>query len=195
MTALRWLAWLVLIVELPVPIYWLIFHGGIGFWRGRGRLVYAAAVGCAWGIGGWLLYHFRAELWPPVDRPLWAIVAGALLMGADIAVLFTVEKQLGGRRLVGQAELAGDGELSGSGLYGLVRHPRYLGMILGVLGVCMLAGSRTLWIVAGAWFAATLFIIQMEERELGRRFGAAHAAYKRRVPALAPRRFWIRKRE
>jgi protein-S-isoprenylcysteine O-methyltransferase Ste14 len=186
MKILHWFAWLVLTVELPVPVYWLIFHGAIRFWRGRGRAAYWVAVGCAWGVGGWTLYHFRAQLWTVTDRPPWAILAGAVLIGADIAILVIVETQLGGRRLVGQAELAGDGELFVGGLYARVRHPRYLGMILGVLGVCLLAASQLLWMVAALWWIAALVIIWLEERELRARFGAAYIAYAQRVPALLP---------
>ena len=192
MRAVHWLAGLVLVVELPVPIYWLIFHGGIRFWRGRGRAAYWVAVGCAWGAGGWMLYHFRAQLFTGADRPLWAILAGVILMGADVAILVAVETQLGRRRLVGQAELAGDGELAVRGLYARVRHPRYLGMMLGVLGVCLVAGSRALWMVAALWWIATLVIIRLEERELRSRFGAAYSDYARRVPALLPIRFRFR---
>jgi protein-S-isoprenylcysteine O-methyltransferase Ste14 len=190
MRFLHWFAGLVLAVELPVPIYWLVLHGGIGFWRGRGRAAYGVAVGAAWGLGGWMLYHFlRPQLFAAMDRPLWAIVAGVVLMGADVAVFSIVETQLGGRRLVGQAELTRSGELAASGLYARVRHPRYLGMMLGVLGVCLLAGSRQMWLVAAVWWVAALAIIRLEERELRNRFGAAYAAYAARVPALLPLRF------
>ena len=186
MRALHWLAGLVLVVELPVPIYWLIFHGGIRFWRGRGRAAYGVAVGCAWGAGGWMLYHFRAHLFTGADRSVWAILAGLVLIGMDIAILFVVETQLGGRRLVGQAELTASGELAVRGLYACVRHPRYLGMMLGVLGVCLVAGSRPLWMVAALWWIAALVIVWLEERELRSRFGAAYADYAKRVPALLP---------
>ena len=191
MRFLHWFAALVLVVELPVPIYWLILHGGMGFWRKRprGRLPYWLAAGAAWGPGIWMLYHFRAQLSAATDRPLWAIVAGVVLMAADVAILFIVEAQLGGRRLVGQAELTGSGELAESGLYAWVRHPRYLGMMMGVLGVCLLAGSRPLWLVAALWWIAARVIIRLEERELRDRFGAAYAAYAKRVPALLPVRF------
>jgi len=196
MRFLHWFAALVLVVELPVPIYWLVLHGGIGFWRkrGRGRVPYWVAAGAAWGLGGWMLYHFRANLFAATDRPLWAIVAGLVLMGADVAILSIVESQLGGRRLVGQAELTGSGELAVHGLYARVRHPRYLGMMLGVLGACLLVGSRQLWLVAAVWWIAALFIIRLEERELRNRFGAAYAAYASRVPALLPVRFGAGKR-
>ena len=187
MRSIHWFAGLVLAIELPVPIYWLVVHGGIRFWRGRGRAAYWAGVGAAWGLGGWLLYHFlRPQLFAAKDRPLWAVAAGVALMIADVAIFSIAESELGGRRLVGQAELTGSGEVATRGLYAHARHPRYLGMMLGVLGVCVLAGSTPLWIVSALWWLATLAIIRLEERELRNRFGAAYAAYAKRVPALLP---------
>ena len=192
MRFLHWFAALILAVELPVPIYWLVMHGGIGYWRkrDRGRLPYSVAVGAAWGLGGWLLYHFlRPRLFAATDRPVWAVVIGAVMMLADVAIFAIAESELGGRRLVGQAELSAKGELAVRGLYAHMRHPRYLGMMLGVLGVCILAGSQWLWIVAVAWWIAALAIIRIEERELRERFGPAYAAYAERVPMLLPLRF------
>jgi protein-S-isoprenylcysteine O-methyltransferase Ste14 len=191
MKFLYWFAALILFVELPVPIYWLVMHGGIGFWRqhGRGRLPYWIAVGAAWGLGGWLLYHFLLPAFPTVaGRPGWTMLAGAMLLWADVAIFAVAEAQLGGRRLVGQAELSARGELAVSGLYAYVRHPRYLGMMLGILGVCVLAGSTRLWLVSAIWWLAALGIIHIEERELRQRFGAAYDAYAERVPMLLPLR-------
>ena len=191
MKFLHGFAALILFVELPVPIYWLVMHGGIEFWRlhGRGRLPYWVAAGAAWGLGGWLLYRLLLpELSRATGRPAWAIWAGALLLLADIVIFTTAEAQLGGRRLVGQAELSAKGELAVSGLYAHVRHPRYLGMMLGIFGVCVLAGSKRLWLVAAVWWLAALSIIHIEEYELRQRFGAAYEAYAQRVPMLLPLR-------
>ena len=72
MRILHWLAGLILFVEVPVPVYWLVMHGGIGFWRkrDRGRLPYWVAVSAAWGLGGWLLYRFLSpQLFAATDRP------------------------------------------------------------------------------------------------------------------------------
>lgn len=192
MTFLHWFGGLILAVELPVPIYWLVMHGGIAFWRrrDRGRLPYWVAVGAAWGVGGWLLYRFlRPQLFAATDRPGWTIITGATLMLADVAIFAIAESELGGRRLVGQAELTAKGDLAVRGLYARMRHPRYLGMMLGVLGVCVLAGSRRLWIVSALWWIAALVIVHIEERELRERFGAAYEAYAKQVPALLPLRF------
>jgi protein-S-isoprenylcysteine O-methyltransferase Ste14 len=67
-----------------------------------------------------------------------------------------------------------------------VRHPRYLGMILAVLGASLLGGSQTLWAVFAIWLAIVLAMIWIEDRELRLRFGPAYAAYAQRVPALLP---------
>jgi protein-S-isoprenylcysteine O-methyltransferase Ste14 len=191
MRILQWFAALILVVELPVPVYWLVLHGGIGFWRkqNRGRLPYWVAVGAAWGLGGWLLYRFLLPgVFAAAARPPWAILTGAALLVADVAIFAIAESELGGRRLVGQAELSAKGELAVRGLYAHVRHPRYLGMMLGVLGVCVLAGSGRLWVVAAVWWLAALGIIRIEERELRERFGSAYTAYAERVPMLLPMR-------
>jgi protein-S-isoprenylcysteine O-methyltransferase Ste14 len=195
MRLLYWFAGLILVLELPVPIYWFVLHGGIGFWRNRnrGRSPYLFAVGAAWGLGGWLLYHFRAAIFTATGQPAWAIALGTALLAADVAILIAVETQLGRNRLIGQAELIGSGELAVQGLYGFVRHPRYLGMMLGVLGACLVLGSRTLWLLAAVWWLAALGMIALEERELRGRFGAAYVAYANRVPALLPFRFGLRR--
>jgi protein-S-isoprenylcysteine O-methyltransferase Ste14 len=190
MRALHRLAIVVLILEMPVPFYWLVLHGGVGFWRKRKRLGYLSAVLLAWGAGGGLLYHFRAHLFPELPfagtPSLWTIVLGLLLIAADALTLATVEKELGGRRLVGHAELTGRGDMTARGLYRWVRHPRYLGMILAVLGACLLGGSQALWIAFGTWLAIVLAMIVIEDRELRVRFGPAYVAYAKQVPALLP---------
>ena len=193
MSALRRLAFVVLAFEMPVPFYWLVLHGGVDFWRKRSRVGYLCAVLVAWGGVGSLLYHFRAQLFrdPLIGSgapPVWAIVAGLLMIAADAVLLTTVEMELGGHRLVGHAELTGRGEMTASSFYAWVRHPRYLGMILAVLGACLLGGSVQLWIAATVWLFIALAMIRLEERELRARFGSAYIAYAQRVPALLPLR-------
>jgi protein-S-isoprenylcysteine O-methyltransferase Ste14 len=149
MKALHPLAVLVLAFEMPVPFYWLVLHGGVAFWRKCARAGYLCAVVIAWGGVGSLLFHFRAQLFRdpligagagPGAPPVWAIVAGLLMIAADAVLLTTSEMELGGHRLVGHAELTGRGAMTASSLYAWVRHPRYLGMILAVFGACLLGG-------------------------------------------------------
>jgi protein-S-isoprenylcysteine O-methyltransferase Ste14 len=191
MKALPWLAAIVLFFEMPVPIYWLVLHTRIQFWRQHVLAGYWIAIVLAWGGGDGLLYHFRRQLfdWRAAAASSWLAVAGLLLIAVDLFAFASSEMQLGARRLVGHAELTGTGELAISGLYTRVRHPRYLGMIAGVLGSSLLIGLRPLWIISIFWCGLALSVIALEERELRLRFGSAYSDYARRVPALLPFRF------
>jgi protein-S-isoprenylcysteine O-methyltransferase Ste14 len=191
MKALPWLAAIVLFFEMPVPIYWLVLHTRIQFWRQHVLAGYWIAIVLAWGGGDGLLYHFRRQLldWRAAAAPSWLAVPGLLLIALDLFAFASSEIHLGTRRLVGQAELTGTGELAVSGLYTRIRHPRYLGMITGVLGSSLLIGLRPLWIILICWCGLALSVIALEERELRLRFGSAYSDYARRVPALLPFRF------
>src|ERR1700680_4088776 len=130
-----------LFFELPIPIYWLILHPFNSFWRNRVRAAFWIAVLTAGTAGGVLLWIYRSLLLAAV-RPSWiAIAAGVSLIGAEIYLLVRVERELGGRRLVGHAELTGTGEMFTGGLYAHVRHPRYTGMFCAVVGAALLGGA------------------------------------------------------
>ncbi len=188
MKELHWLAAIIIGFEMPVPVYWLVLHGPIAFWRRHVRAGYWIAIIVAWGGGDWLLYHFRRSLfdWRQSSASPWLVAAGVALIAFDVFTFTIAEMELGARRLVGHAELTHSGQLTTAGLYTRVRHPRYLGMIACVFGVCLLAGTRPLWIASVLWCMTALASIALEERELRTRFGSAYADYARRVPALLP---------
>jgi hypothetical protein len=54
-----WLAAAVLFLELPVPLYWLILHVPVRFWRRHLRTAYWVAGFSAWAVGGVFLYALR----------------------------------------------------------------------------------------------------------------------------------------
>ncbi len=120
----------------------------------------------------------------------WKVAAGLVLIGADGYLLFRAERELGGTRLVGHAELQAGGELASEGLYARMRHPRYTGMMSGVLGACLLAATPLLWGVAVLWWLVAFTSVLLEERELRARFGPAYEEYCRRVPRFLPFRLW-----
>jgi protein-S-isoprenylcysteine O-methyltransferase Ste14 len=190
---LRLLAGLVLFVEFPVPVYWLILHPGHFFWRTRIRAAFWTAGLTAWTLGGVLLIYFRAQLLAVHAPPAWRIAAGLLLIAVEPIVLRRVGRELGHMRLVGHTELKGGGELEISGLYARVRHPRYAAMFCAVLGACLIAATRLLWIVAVVWWLVERLAIALEERELLARFGDPYAAYRRSVPAFIPFRLMLRR--
>lgn len=184
--AFNWIAGVVLWANFPVPVYWLVLHTRVEFWRRHMRWGYAAAILAGWGSGTVLAWRYGRQLLDAqaVPHPLrWA---GVVLILFDAWVIAHVERQLGARRLIGHAELAGAGEMKGDEFYGRVRHPRYAAMMISTLGACLMAARAALWCVAGVWAAVVLLMIRVEERELVARFGEAYEEYRRRVPALIP---------
>jgi protein-S-isoprenylcysteine O-methyltransferase Ste14 len=187
MTAFDWFAGVVLWANLPVPVFWLVLHTRVEFWRRHVRAGYAAAIVAGWGSATAVAWQYGRQLLhaQAVPQPLrWA---GILLILFDAWVIAHVEQQMGARRLIGQAELTRSGEMKRDGFYDRVRHPRYAAMMLSTLGACLVAARPAMWCGAGVWIAVVLLMIRAEEHELVVRFGEAYEEYRRRVPALIPR--------
>jgi hypothetical protein len=73
-----------------------------------------------------------------------------------------------------------------SGPYAVVRHPQYLGILLGLAGFS-LVGVRPISVVAFVTAVCSyLALMAFEESENERRFGAHYRAYRERVPCLIP---------
>jgi len=192
MTLLEWIAAFLLALHFPVPLYWLIVHPFISFWRRHGNAAFWFAGLFSWGFVFFLLYRSRHDLLHSAGAPTAAIVTGFLLVGLDVYLIASAEKALGLRRLVGKTELEGRGELVTVGIFSRIRHPRYAGMFCSVFGACLMAGTLLVWIVAIAWWLLTLLFIFFEERELRGRFGRAFDDYARRVPRFLPFRLFPR---
>jgi protein-S-isoprenylcysteine O-methyltransferase Ste14 len=184
---LRYLALVIFYLDLPVPIYWFILHPFTNFWRRNMRTAFWFAGLFAWIVCAIFITLFRHRLLGGNIPSALAALAASLLIAADFILLFYSGKYLGGKKLVGHAELSGKSELTTSGLYKYVRHPRYTGMVSAIIGACILAQTRFAWIVSAIWLACVLLNIFLEEREMRHRFGAAHAEYSRVTPRFLPR--------
>lgn len=76
-----------------------------------------------------------------------------------------------------------------SGLYKVVRHPQYLGLILTTLGLTFLGlpGIRPMSLIA--WIIlvfAYIWLAHREEASLQKKYGEEFLSYKKRVPFLLP---------
>jgi protein-S-isoprenylcysteine O-methyltransferase Ste14 len=186
MGVLGWLAAIVLFLQLPIPIYWFVVHPFGAFWRTRRAAAFTVGLLASWPPVTALLVYYRRALFGATERPVAPVVIGLALIASEIWIFWRAHRDLGTSRLVGKAELSGAGELAGHGIYARIRHPRYTGSFLAVVGACLLANTRAAWIAGGAWTVLMLAAIAMEERELHRRFGASYEEYCRRVPRFIP---------
>lgn len=187
MDFLGWIAAVVLFLQLPIPIYWFVVHPFGAFWRTRPAAAFAVGLAASWPPVTACLIFYRRALFSTPARPAASVILGLLLIATEIWAFSRAHGDLGTARLVGKTELGGGGELATRGIYGRVRHPRYAGSFLAVLGACLLANTTAAWIVAALWTALMLAAIGMEERELRTRFGTAYQEYCRRVPRFIPR--------
>jgi protein-S-isoprenylcysteine O-methyltransferase Ste14 len=68
------------------------------------------------------------------------------------------------------------------GVYSFSRHPMYLGFVLVLIGIAILLGALTPWVIVGAFIILIeLVFIQVEEHMLSEKFGASWEDYKRKV--------------
>lgn len=178
---------MIFFLQLPNPIFWLVVHPQIDFWRGRARAAYITALVISWGGVTALLAVFQDALLARTQPGDLQVGFGLLLIAADLWLFARVRKDLGTSRLIGKPELAGGGEVAQTGIYARLRNPRYVGVIASVLGACLLAATPLMWGIAGAWSVLVLAVIRLEERELQARLGTPYIEYCKRVPRFLPR--------
>lgn len=187
MTFPSWIAATVLFLQLPIPLYWFVLHPAKDFWSTRRNAAYIIALLFSWLPVTVALIVFYRELLRSTWPSAWRFAVGSALIILEVWMFWLVRRDLGGARLVGATELSGGGEVAQAGIYARLRHPRYAGSFLAIVGACMLAATGVMWIVAVVWTVLTGVAIAMEEKELRCRFGAAYKEYCRRVPRFMPR--------
>lgn len=174
----------------PAPVFWLIFHPTIRFWRRFGRRAFWVALP-VWLVCGTALVIFRHQLFSArVERNglTWAL--GTALVTGALAIGRRVFREFGWRRLSGLPEVLRAREPSAvvsSGIYRYVRHPRYLEYMLTFLGLAFLTGAAGIFLLAIVTILLYLIVAPLEERELREAFGPQYDAYAREVPRFIPR--------
>jgi protein-S-isoprenylcysteine O-methyltransferase Ste14 len=104
--------------------------------------------------------------------------AGGVLRLAPVFVL--------GRRFSGLVAIQPEHRLVSSGLYGVIRHPSYLGLFVLSLGWGLAFRSGVGVILAVLTLPVVLARIDAEERLLSETFGAEYDAYRARTWRLVP---------
>ena len=125
----------------------------------------------------------------PVDLPP-ILVLSALFIGLwgqfirILAVGFAAPNTSGRNTAEGQIA----DSLNTQGLYGMVRHPLYLGNFLMWFSICLLVGSVwfSLCFIAAFWLYYER-IMYTEEQFLRRKFGSVYLDWAQKTPAFVPK--------
>lgn len=122
------------------------------------------------------------DAWPTPDPVL---AASALCTLTGLFVVAVAALQLG-RSLTATPMPNDRNELSQRGLYGVVRHPIYSGLLLVVIGLAIRSASWVTTLVSVVTIAFFDVKARWEERRLVERH-PEYAAYRERVPRFVPR--------
>ena len=191
MDTIRYFLALLVIATFPAAFtIWLLIHSFVRSWRVLGtRITYVILIAVALVIAA-AIYAVRAPLLA-VDFGFnpWLVPLAVFCYGIAALIEMKTWKHLSLRTLVGLPEVApavGEQSLMQHGIYGKMRHPRYLGFIFGVLAVTFFANYLALYVFCPIFMLQVFWITVLEERELLERFGDEYASYRTTVPRLIP---------
>jgi protein-S-isoprenylcysteine O-methyltransferase Ste14 len=174
----------------PGIVLWFFIHPFARFWRRLGpgwtyAILMVPVSGYIAAVIGWsdrvLAVDFGAN-------PLFMVLALVCLAGASV-ILVKRQRLLTRQVLTGIPELSEreyPGRLLTEGIYGVVRHPRYIEVTLWTLAYTLFANHLSTWVVWGLTLPALWLVVVLEEAELKERFGAEYEAYCARVPRFIP---------
>ena len=188
--ALRSIAWLACVIYSTIPSFWLMIHPGVDYWRRRPRSPYLTLVPI-W-IAMWLVLALLTFPWrmAALYGTPWAWLPALLLFAAGFRLYFLSGLHFTQRQLMGIPEILPnhhDQRLVTTGIRARIRHPVYAAHLCEMLawtagsGLVVCYGLTIFAVLTGA------VMIQMEDAELEKRFGADYTRYRERVPALLPR--------
>ena len=146
-----------------------------------------------WVIAALALLGLLAAFMPPyTDRLGFWTLDGDTLRWLGV-VLFTAGSALRlwpvfvlGHRFSGLVAIQPGHTLVTSGVYGLIRHPSYLGLLVGSLGWGLAFRSGVGVLLAALMIPPLLARIRAEERLLRTEFGAEYDSYRARTSRLIP---------
>lgn len=192
MAMVRYIAAILLVVSIPPAIlYWFVAHPFAHVWRRLSPWITYSVLSLVFLLTMGVLIVLRDPL-VGADlgfHPLLFLPALALY-GLAIVIEVHCRKHLTFKILAGVPELSPEtteSKLLDQGIYARLRHPRYLGFILGSLGWAIFASHVGSYVVVGLTIPALFVVMWFEERELLERFGDDYARYMSRVPGLIPR--------
>lgn len=185
-----WLAVLTLVSLPPAILYWYLIHPFAEQWRRLGRTAtYLIVIGLCVAVGYGLWQVRDPLLMSDYGFVPWLAGIGAILYLIAVYLEINCRKHLKFYILAGGPELSSDapGKLLDQGIYGRVRHPRYLALGFGMTGLGLFLNYLGVYLLLLASVPLFYGLVLLEERELRARFGAAYIDYSKHVPRFLPR--------
>ena len=191
MDTFRYILALVILMSLvPAVLLWFLIHPFGPFWRKLGPwITYLILLGFTVlsMAGVFLIRH-------PLLAPDWGtnyvtLILGLVAMGFGTLIAVKRKRHLTFPILAGLPEVSAEqypGKLLTEGIYGRIRHPRYVEVVLWVIGYALVTNFPSLYAASVLTVPVLYLIVFLEERELEVRFGDEWRAYKSRVPAFIP---------
>jgi protein-S-isoprenylcysteine O-methyltransferase Ste14 len=193
MNTVRYYAALLVIMALPPGLLlWFFIHPFARFWRRLGPVWTYVVLSLP--VAGLMATAFllRAQLLAVEYGTSIPLVALAAAFAVCAMVIQTKRrKHLTKAILTGIPELSRDGDpgkLLTEGIYGTIRHPRYVELVLFVLAYSFLANYLASYVAAFLTVPTLYLVVLLEERELAERFGSAYEEYCDKVPRFFPKR-------
>ena len=184
-----YLALVYLVLLLWIPFFWFAFHPGIRFWRRVGNRAFWVALP-VWLIFAVGIIMARRELFARrLERSALTWAVGGVLFFVASWLDVQTRRAFGWRRLAGLTELNPEHRLCAvirTGVYGRVRHPRYVLYMLMILSMAFLTGAQAIFLLAFLSVLLYQILAPLEERELLDQYGPQYEDYRRLVPRFVP---------
>ena len=192
MDSIRYFLALILVVTLPpLFFYWLLIHPFINFWRTKGIGVTYGVILTIIAAGLVGLFSIRHYLLATDLGTSYLLVGlGVLCLVLSGMMRFALHKHLTIATLLGLPEIAPDRyprTLVTEGIYARLRHPRYVQLLIALIGYALIANYLASYFVVALWIPAIYIIVLLEERELRDHFGKVYEDYCHRVPKFIPK--------
>ena len=190
-TARYFLALFLVITLPPLFFYWLLIHPFVTFWRGKGigpTYMLVLSVIIAGMIALFALRHFLLGVDYGTSYGLCTLGLVLLLLSAGLR--FAIHQHLDIKTLLGFPEIAPERfprKLLTEGIYGRMRHPRYVQLLLALIGYALIANYLASYLAVALWVGGIHLIVVLEEKELRAHFGGLYDDYCRKVPRFVPR--------